>query len=126
MKTRIYYHHTDCGGVVYYANYLKFLEEARTELLESKGLFMKELIAKGVLFVVARQEIDYKAPAYYGDILESVARVTNMGAARIEFTQEIKNQNGQLISQAKTILVCVDKNLKPQQVPEEIRGKLES
>lgn len=125
MKTRIYYHHTDAGGVVYYANYLKFLEEARTELLESKGLLMKDLIERGVLFVVAHQEIDYKMPARYGDVLESRAQVVNMGAARIEFQQDIANQDGQLVTKAKTTLVCIDKNFKPQQIPEDIKKKLE-
>ena len=54
MKVRIYYHHTDCGQVVYYANYLKFLEEARTEFFERKGIFIKELAKQGILFVVTR------------------------------------------------------------------------
>jgi YbgC/YbaW family acyl-CoA thioester hydrolase len=65
MRVRIYYHHTDCGGVVYYANYLKFLEEARTQFMEGKGVFIKDLIKQGVLFVVCRQEIDYKSQALY-------------------------------------------------------------
>ncbi len=124
MKVRIYYHHTDCGGVVYYANYLKFLEEARTEFFEEKGLFMKSLIAQGVLFVVARQEIDYKLPAVYGDILEARAWVSGHSNVKVEFEQEIKNQHKQVVSKAKTILVCVDKNFKPQGIPEEVKNKL--
>ena len=60
MKIKIYYHHTDCGGVVYYAKYLEFLEEARTEFFDHRGILVKELIKQGVLFVDARQEIDYK------------------------------------------------------------------
>lgn len=124
MKIRIYYHHTDSGGVVYYGNYLKFLEEARTEFLEKKVKPIKELIADGVLFVVARQEIDYKAPAFYGDILEIDTRVTNVGAAKVEFEYDIKNQNNQVITKAKTVLVCVDNKLKPQAIPGCIREGL--
>jgi acyl-CoA thioester hydrolase len=124
MKVRIYYHHTDCGGVVYYANYLKFLEEARTEFLEEKGVHIKDLSSRGILFVVARQEIDYKAPAFYGDILDVRAKVTGHSSVKLEFEQEIKNQTGQLISKAKTILVCIDKNFKPQGIPEDIKGKI--
>jgi acyl-CoA thioester hydrolase len=60
MKFKIYYHHTDCGGVVYYANYLEFLEEARTEFFVARGILIPELIRQGRFFVVARQEIDYK------------------------------------------------------------------
>lgn len=124
MKVRIYYHHTDCGGVVYYANYLKFLEEARTEYLEEKGLSIKELAKQEVLFVVARQEIDYKLPARYADILEIDARITGVSGVKIEFENEIKNQNNQLVAKAKTILVCVGKDLKPRVIPDELRKKI--
>ncbi len=124
MKQRIYYHHTDCGGVVYYANYLKFLEEARTEFLEERGLSVKELSGQGVLFVVARQEIDYKSPAFYGDLLQIDTRLINTSSVKLEFEYDIKNQNNQIVSRAKTILVCVDKNLKPQVIPGDIRSKI--
>jgi len=124
MKVRIYYHHTDCGGVVYYGNYLNFLEEARTEFIENKIKPFKELVAEGILFVVARQEIDYKAPAVYGDVLEIDTRVTSVGAAKMEFEYDIKNQNNRIISKAKTILVCVDNKFRPRAIPEEIKNKL--
>jgi len=123
IKKKIYYHHTDCGGVVYYANYLNFLEEARTEFFAEKGFSIKELVQSGTLFVVARQEIDYKAPAVYGDILEIKTKVAEMSAVKIIFENEIYNQNSQLLTKAKTILVCVDKNLKPQAIPSDIRSK---
>jgi acyl-CoA thioester hydrolase len=124
MKTRIYYHHTDCGGVVYYANYLKFLEEARTLYFEQRGLVMQELIKKGILFVVSRQEIEYKAPAFYGDELEVRTTIVKTGFAKIEFEYEIVNQNSTLICKARSVLACVDSALKPQVIPEEIRGQL--
>lgn len=124
MKIKIYYHHTDCGGVVYYARYLEFLEDARTEFFEEKGLFMKELIKGGVQFVVARQEIDYKAPAFYGDTLSIDTRITEVGRVKLEFAYEIKNQNGQTICLAKTLMVCVSTGLKPQPLPDELRNKL--
>ena len=122
MKTKIYYHETDCGWVVYYANYLKFLEEARTEFFAEKGLSIKELADSGTMFVVARQEIDYKAPGVYGDVLDIKTKVTEMSAVKIVFENEIYNQNNLLISKAKTILVCVDKNLKPKAIPDSIRS----
>lgn len=124
MQIRIYYHHTDSGGVVYYANYLKFLEEARTEFFQQRGIMIKELADSGVLFVVARQEIDYKFPAVYGDVLAVDAKLISAGAAKIEFANEIKNQDGKTVALAKTILVCVGKDFKPRQMPEEIRKKL--
>jgi acyl-CoA thioester hydrolase len=124
MKVRIFYHHTDAGGVVYYANYLMFLEEARTEYFEQCGISMTELIKSGVLFVVAHQDIDYKAPAFYGDTLEVTTRICGSGAAKIEFFNEVKNQDGKLIAVARTVLVCVESNLKPRQIPQELKVKL--
>ena len=124
MKKKIYYHDTDCGKVVYYANYLKYLEEARTEHLEVHGVFLKELADKGTYFVVAHQEADYKAPAFYGDILEIGTKITRALTAAIEYEHEIKNQKGQLICIALATLVCVDTEIKPKAIPEEILRKL--
>ena len=124
MKIRIYYHHTDCGGVVYYANYLNFLEEARTEYFALKNASLKQLADSGTMFVVARQEVDYEFPATYADQLDIQTQVGKVSGVRIEFLHEIYNQNKRIIVKAKTILVCVDKNLKPQAIPEELRKKL--
>jgi len=123
MIKKIYYHDTDCGGVVYYSNYLKFLEEARTEFFGEKGFSIKELAEKGTMFVVARQEIDYKAPAAYGDILDIKTRIAETSTVKIVFENEIYNQDNRLLTKARTILVCVDKNLKPQAIPPDIRSK---
>jgi len=124
MKQQIYYHHTDCGGVVYYANYLSFFEEARTEFFVERGIFMKEILKAGTGFVVARQEVDYKAPAVYGDILDIKASVSEASGVKIIFEQEVYNQNKQLLTKGKTIMVCVDNNLRPKAIPEELRAKI--
>ncbi len=124
MQKKIYYHDTDSGGVVYYANYLKFLEEARTEAMKEVGLDIRILTENGILFVVRRQEIDYKSPAYYADILDVRTWVSAVSAAQIIFEASIKNQNGQLISVAKTLLVCIDSNFKPQPIPQDMKEKL--
>jgi acyl-CoA thioester hydrolase len=124
MKKKIYYYDTDCGGVVYYANYLKYLEEARTEFLEERGILVKDLIEQGTFFVVARQEIDYKLPARYADVLEIETRLTDTSGVRANFEYEIKNQNNQTVAKAKTVLVFVDINLKPKLIPEEVRRKI--
>lgn len=124
MKVKIYYHHTDCGGVVYYANYLEFLEEARSEYFVQAGFPVKEQVAKGILFVVARQEVDYEYPAFYGDILEIKTKTGKVTGVRIEFLHEIYNQDGRLLVNARTILVCVDSKLKPAAIPEELRSKI--
>lgn len=124
MQKKIYYHDTDSGGVVYYANYLKFLEEARTEAMKEVGLEIKALVEEGIQFVVRRQEIDYKSPAYYGDSLEVDTWISAISAAQLTFEARIKNQDGSLISNAKTLLVCVNSCLKPQAIPQELKDKL--
>jgi len=124
VKVKIYYHDTDCGGVVYYANYLKYLEEARSEYLEERGLIIKDLLKEGIGFVVARQEIDYKSPSFYGDVLEVKTRVTEVSKARVNFEYDIVKQTNQLVASAKTVLVFVDKEFKPKRIPEDILKKL--
>jgi acyl-CoA thioester hydrolase len=123
MRVRIYYHHTDCGGVVYYANYLNFFEEARTDYFARLGCSIKELSDSGTMFVVARQEIDYKAPAFYGDELEIKTKVAQMTGVKIIFVHETLNQSGALLNMARTVLVCVEKNLKPKAIPDSVRSK---
>lgn len=124
MEIKIYYHDTDCGGVVYYANYLKYMEEARTEFFEERGISIKELAKSGTLFVVARQEIDYKLPAFYADTLVIATKFSEVKAVKMIVEHEIKNQNNQVICLAKTIMVCVGNDIKPKAIPEEIRSKL--
>jgi acyl-CoA thioester hydrolase len=124
MKVKIYYHHTDCGGVVYYANYLKFLEEARTEFFEERGISIKKLVQQGILFIVVRQEIDYKSPAFYADTLQIDTVVVSVSGVKIEFEYEIKNQDHKVICTARTVMACVDAGFKPRGIPEEIRRKL--
>jgi|SRR3989339_1078116 len=124
MKKRIYYHDTDCGGVVYYGNYLKFLEEARSEYLEEMGYSVKGLMDQGVLFVVRRQEIDYKHSAVYGDTLDIKTRVKEFSDFRIQFSYELANQEGRLLAKAVTDMVCVGKDLKLREMPQELKAKL--
>ena len=124
MKVKIYYHHTDCGGVVYYANYLKFLEEARTEFLEKRGISIQELMRQGISFVVYRQEIDYNSPAFYGDTLQIDTQLINISGVKLGFEYEIRNQHNQIICTAKTYMACMGNNLKPNSIPKEVRQKL--
>lgn len=124
MKIRIYYHDTDCGGVVYYANYLKYMEQARTEFFDQRGLSLKELAESQTLFVVTRQEIDYKNPAFYEDILEITTTLVNISQLRIEFLHEIKKESGQVVCLAKTFMACVDKNIKPKAIDKSLKEKM--
>jgi len=126
VKVKIYYHHTDCGGVVYYATYLQFLEEARTEFLAERGLDLKKLSGEGKFFVVARQEVDYKSPAYYGDILEINTRLNAVKGVQVDLSHRIKNESAVTVIEARTVLAFVDKGFKICRIPEDIRRKIES
>ncbi|MFH2069421.1 MAG: thioesterase family protein [Candidatus Omnitrophota bacterium] len=123
IEKSIYYHDTDSGGVVYYANYLKHLEEARAEYFRSKLQELKKLAEQGILFVVARMEIDYRAAAKYGDVIRISAAVENVRTAAIQFDQEITGEAGLLVK-AKITVVCVGKDFKPRRIPAKIKEAL--
>ncbi|MBP5430627.1 MAG: acyl-CoA thioesterase [Elusimicrobiaceae bacterium] len=110
MKKTIYYHDTDCGNVVYYGNYLKFFEEARTEYMAQKGFSIAQLMKQGKFFVVARQEVDYKYPVHYAEEITIDTKVLEISDIKIIFENTITNQNGRLCTKGKTTLVCIDKN----------------
>ena len=76
MEKRIYFHDTDAGGIVYYGNYLKYLEEARTEFLEKKNLSVKTFHERGLIYAVSKCTINYKSPARYDDLLTLRTTVT--------------------------------------------------
>ncbi len=91
---RVYYEDTDSGGVVYYANYLKFMERARTEWLRSLGFEQDQLLEKeGVLFAVRRVEVDYRRPARFNDALTVSASIKSRGKASLTFQQEIRSED---------------------------------
>lgn len=113
MKKTIFYHDTDCGGVVYYGNYLKFFEEARTLYMQEKGFSIPELMKKGLFFVVARQEVEYKYPLQYADVIDVSTKILEVSDIKIVFENIITNQNGKLCTKGKTTLVCVNKDGMP-------------
>jgi len=118
LRKKIYYHVTDCGGVVYYSNYLKYFEEARTEFFLEKGIDIRELAKKGTLFAVKGVVIDYKAPASYGDNIIILTELNSIRNASMEFSQQVKVED-KLLVLAKTQLVCVDNNFRPKVIPAE-------
>jgi len=124
MLKKIYYHDTDCGGVVYYANYLKYFEEARTEFLTDTGIDLKLLSQNNTWFVVKGVEIDYKVPARYADQLMISSQITKIKNVSLEFIQEIKRDTELLVC-AKTKLVCVDSDFRPKAIPDNIRSLLQ-
>ncbi len=123
IEKKIYYHDTDCGGVVYYANYLKHLEEARTEYFRKQNLELKELIRKGILFVVRKVVVEYKYPARYGDILKIYTAIEKIGNITIDFFHRIENKE-KVVLEGSIQLVCVNDNMRPQIIPSWIRERL--
>ena len=126
MKKKIYYHDTDFSGAVYHANYLKYLEEARSEFLEARGFTVAGLLQRGLGFAVRRQEMEYKAPSVYGDVLEIETAVKEFTPYRIVFSYVIRNQAGRLIGRAVTDLVCVGRDLKLLELPEDLKTAIRS
>ena|SRR3990167_5780104 len=127
MEKRIYYYDTDAGGVVYYGNYLKYLEEARTEFLEKTGLSVKSFHARGLLYAVRECHISYRSPARYGDTIISDAKLKKVTAAQLVFNQTIHDKKTKrLLVEAEVSLVCLNQAFKPTQIPEDLKTTLQS
>ena len=124
---RVYYEDTDSGGVVYYANYLKFMERARTEWLRIHGFEQTELMREhGVIFVVRDVHISYLRPAVFNDLLQVSVSVHATGRSWIEFAQTVERVN-EILTHANVKIVCVNQlSFKPVEIPEIIREKMEN
>lgn len=111
MEVRIYYEDTDCGGVVYYANYLKYFERARTQYLEERGLSVAGLMKEGTVFVVVHAEVDYRSPARYGDRLIVETVVSDVTAASFSFSHVIRERESQrVVVEGSARLAATDGN----------------
>lgn len=128
---RVYYEDTDAGGVVYYTNYLKFMERARTEWLRAKGFEQPELLRDHlVMFVVRAVQIDYLRPAKFNDLLTVSVRLHDAGRSWIELDQTVeypeRELRGEALVKARVKIVCVNGDtFKPVQIPVPVREKLE-
>jgi acyl-CoA thioester hydrolase len=124
IEAKIYYEDTDCGNVVYYANYLKYMERARTEFLADFGFSVSELAAQGTVFVVARVEIDYRSPARLGETIVVKTWIEEMTRTSILFSHIMSDKaTGRLIAEAQARIVCVDGNGKIKRIPAEMVEK---
>lgn len=121
----IFYEDTDCGGVVYYANYLKYFERARTLMMAGLGVDMAGWTKRNVTFTVYRAEIDYKGPAVYGDTLVIETDIADVKGSRLTFTYVVTNKRtGEVTAMGLTKMCCVNERMKPRRIPEEIFGKI--
>lgn len=125
MGLRVYWEDTDGGGIVYYANYLKFAERARTELLRLAGIDQSALMRDpGIVFTVRRCAVDYRRPARLDDRLEVATRVASVGGASLAMEQSIRRDGAELVRLDVTV-ACVDPvALRPARMPQGLRDRL--
>lgn len=122
---RVYYEDTDSGGVVYYANYLRFLERARTEWLRAQGFEQSRLERDyGLVFVVTALSIEYRRPARFDDMLAVTVEPANVGASRVIVLQRVLRETEELVA-ASVRLGCVNtETFKPVRIPGAVAGKM--
>jgi len=131
FRIRVYYEDTDHGGVVYYANYLKFMERGRTEYLRTAAIELDELeTSDGAMFVVTDIKLHYRAPARFNDLLEVESELIELRGARVTFRQNIwridreKHSREELLVEGIIDLACTDRSGKATRIPSYVRTLL--
>jgi acyl-CoA thioester hydrolase len=121
----VYWEDTDAGGIVYYANYLKFIERARSELVRAAGIDQAALWAReGVMFAVRRCAVDYLAPARLGEALSVLTRIARIGGASVEMEQTVARDAEPLV-RAVVRLGCIGRDGRPTRMPAAVRRALD-
>lgn len=127
MNVRIYYEDTDAAGVVYHANYIKYLERARTEFFREHGFLVAAAAKNGFIFPVLRLELDFKSPAHHDDLLSVKTAPVKVAGASFTLSQKIlRPADGKLILEGMVNLACINPAFKPQRIPLDIRHLLEA
>lgn len=128
LPVRVYFEDTDCAGLVYHANFIKFCERGRSDFIRLLGIDQRGLAnpekGESSVFVVRRIEIDYLKPGFMDDVLEVVTRCAEIGSASLVLDQEIR-RDGALLSKAKVMVVLVSSSGKPQRIGHLVRGALQ-
>lgn len=125
IEARVYYEDTDAGGIMYYANYLKFMERARTEWLRALGIESQKMMEeRGICFVVSRVDISYKRPARLDDVLAVGAATEEMGMTRIKLRQNV-TRGADLVAEAMVEIAMIDlKTGRGVKIPDDLKAKL--
>jgi len=122
---RVYYEDTDFGGVVYYANYLKFIERARTEWVREIGIDQARLKAEeGIVFAVRRLEANYLAPARFDDVLTVETEIIDISGARITLSQAVRRE-GETLFDSTVLLVALSESGRPVRLPADVRRRMD-
>ncbi|TGD75451.1 tol-pal system-associated acyl-CoA thioesterase [Mangrovimicrobium sediminis] len=124
LPLRVYIEDTDAGGIVYYVNYLKFMERARTEFLRSLGFGREFIFNRNLMFVVRDVAVNYLRPARLDDEIEATVSVGELRGASMSLHQAVRRGDETLAEGAVTI-ACVDRDgVRPRRIPKEISGRL--
>lgn len=126
LPLRVYIEDTDAGGIVYYVNYLKFMERSRTELMRSLGFDKNFIFNENLMFVVRNVAVSYLKPAKLDDELIATARVTQVRGAAMDLWQSVM-LSGEVLAEGEVKIVCVDRGgLKPRRIPRSMVDKIQS
>lgn len=127
IPVRVYYEDTDAGGLVYYANYLKFMERARTEWLRRLGFEQDALSAEeGVIFAVRAVKVDFYKPGRFNDLLEATVNIRRRGGASLTLRQEVQ-RNSTTLCEAEVKVACLDaQSLSPRSIPNRVVAQLDT
>lgn len=120
----VHYEDTDMGGIVYHANFLKFIERARSAWVRDLGLDQNAMRAAGIVFVVRRVEADFLAPAYFEDALEVETQTLRVTPARLEMTQTVRRGDKELF-RAVVTAACLSQSGRPARLPDTILDQRE-
>ena len=124
-KLRVYIEDTDAGGIVYYVNYLKFMERARTEFMRSLGYGKNSIFNYDLMFVVRDVAVTYMLPARLDDELEATASIARLRGAGIVFHQSVR-RGDEVLARGEVTIACVDRaEMKPRRLPPEMAARLQ-
>ena len=123
LPVTVYYEDTDMAGIVYYANYLRYIERVRSEIVDELGLDQNQMRADGIVFAITRVEADYLSSARLGDRLTVVTTHWPKGAVRWMFEQEVR-RGDEVIFRALVTAVCMSTAGKPVRLPADLRAML--
>lgn len=125
MDVRIYYEDTDAAGVVYHANYIKYLERARTEFFRKHGFLVAKLAEDGFIFPVVKMEVNFKSPAHHDDLLSVETLPMRTGGSSFTLLQRIvRHGDGRLLVEGIVTLACINHEHKARRIPQAIRQLL--
>lgn len=124
LPLRVYIEDTDAGGIVYYVNYLKFMERARTEFMRNLGFGKDFIFNHDLMFVVRDAAVKYLKPAQLDDQLEATARIATLGGASIIFEQTVR-RDGEDLARGELTIACVDRSgVSPRRIPKDMKDRL--